>query len=112
MVNVASLFTWCYIGFGAVLQVPLVQVLRSWLSVPVLRYRCCYGNGFLLVWAAGIASSAKILWMMAAFSVLSVATAIYKPFAVIIAELAPDSLRGVWRLATNVGRLVISLVRF
>jgi len=27
-------FTWCYIGFGAVLQVPLV--LRSWLSVPVL----------------------------------------------------------------------------
>jgi len=33
--------------------------------------------------------------MMAAFSVLSVATAIYKPFApVIIAELAPDSLRG------------------
>jgi len=36
MVNVASLFTWCYIGFGAVLQVPLVQVLRSWLSVPVL----------------------------------------------------------------------------
>jgi len=54
------------------------------------------GN-WILCWATGIASSAKILWMMAAFSVLSVATAIYKPFApVIIAELAPDSLRGVY----------------
>jgi len=90
MVNVASLFTCCYIGFGAVLQVPLVQVLRSWLSVPVLTISMLlWGIGFFAEYGAGIASSAKILWMMAAFSVLSVATAIYKPFApVIIAELA------------------------
>jgi len=46
MVNVASLFTWCYIGFGAVLQVPLVQVLRSWLSVPVLTISMLRGIGF------------------------------------------------------------------
>jgi len=53
------------------------------------------GNWILLVWATGIASSAKILWMMAAFSVLSVATDLqFAP--VIIAELAPDSLRGVY----------------
>jgi len=43
---VASLFTWCYIGFGAVLQVPLVQVLRSWLSVPVLTIS-------MLLWGIG-----------------------------------------------------------
>jgi len=72
------------------------------------------GNWILLVWATGIASSAKIPWMMAAFSVLSVVTAIYKPFApVIIAELAQILCEVfIWRLATNVGRLVISLVRF
>lgn len=98
LVNVANLFTWCYIGFGAVLQLPLVQVLRSWLSVPVLMMSMLlWGIGFLLVWATGIASSARILWMMAALSVFSVASAIYKPFApAIIAELAPNSLRGVY----------------
>ena len=38
-----------------------------------------------------------ILGMIAAFSVLSIATAIYKPFApTIIAELAPESLRGIY----------------
>lgn len=97
-VNVASLFTWCYIGFGAVLQVPIVQVLRSWLSVSVLTISMLlWGIGFLLVWATGIVLAAQSLWMMAALSVLSVATAIYKPFApAIIAELAPDSLRGVY----------------
>jgi len=34
--SVANLFTWCYVGIGAVLQLPLVQVLGSLVKVQVL----------------------------------------------------------------------------
>ena len=96
--SVANLFTWCYIGFGAVLQIPIVQVLGSLLRVQVLMMAMVlWGVGFCLVWATGMVVSIQSLCMIAALCVLSVATAVYKPFApTIVSELAPESLRGVY----------------
>ena len=96
--SVANLFTWCYVGIGAVLQLPLVQVLGSLVKVQVLIISMLlWGVGFFLVWATGIVASLQLVCMSAALIVLSIATAIYKPFApTVIAELAPESLRVVY----------------
>lgn len=96
--SVANLFTWCYVGIGAVLQLPLVQVLGSLVKVRVLIISMLlWGVGFLLVWATGILASLQLVCISAALIVLSIATAIYKPFApTVIAELAPESLRVVY----------------
>lgn len=98
LANIANLFTWCYVGLGAVLQIPLVQILGSLLRVKVLMLSMLlWGIGFFLVWAAGIDSSIQLALVIAAFSVLSIASVIYKPFApAIVAELAPEGLRGVY----------------
>lgn len=98
LINVANLFTWCYIGFGAVLQFPIVQILSSLLRVRVLMISMLlWGVGFLLVWATALAGSMSIIWIIASLSVLSMATVIYRPFApTIVAELAPESLRGIY----------------
>ncbi|MBR8832676.1 MAG: MFS transporter [Stigonema ocellatum SAG 48.90 = DSM 106950] len=97
-VSVANLFTWCYIGIGAVLQLPLVQVLTSLLNVQVLMISMLlWGGGFFLVWVTHLIPSISVMGMIAAFSVLSITSATYKPFApAIIAEFAPESLRGVY----------------
>ncbi len=98
LVSVANLFTWCYIGIGAVLQLPLVQVLTSLLKVRVLMISMfLWSGGFFMVWATHLMPLSPIIGMIAAFIVLSIATVIYKPFVpAIIAELAPESLRGVY----------------
>ncbi|GAA6615819.1 MFS transporter [Scytonema sp. NUACC26] len=98
LVSVANLFTWCYIGIGSVLQLPLVQLLTSLLNVRVLTISMLlWGGGFVLVWVTHLIPSIALSGTIAAFSVLSIASAIYKPFApALIAELAPKSLRAVY----------------
>jgi MFS family permease len=98
LVSVANLFTWCYVGIGSVLQLPLVQLLTSLLNVRVLTISMLlWGGGFVLVWATHLMPSVAFAGTIAAFSVLSIASAIYKPFApALIAELAPKSLRAVY----------------
>ncbi|MBD2022337.1 MFS transporter, partial [Leptolyngbya sp. FACHB-36] len=90
--SVATLFTGCYVGIGAIAQVPIVQVLGSFPRVHVLMMSMLlWGGGFFLVWAISVHSMSTI----AALGVLSIATAVYKPFAAaIVAELAPPTLRG------------------
>jgi MFS family permease len=96
--SVANLFTWCYVGIGAVLQLPLLQVLGSLVKVQVLIISMLlWGVGFFLVWATGMVASLQLVCMSVALIVLSIATAIYKPFApTVIAELAPEPLRVVY----------------
>jgi MFS family permease len=96
--SIANLFTWWYIGLGAVLQVPLVQVLGSVPKVRVLGISMLlWGTGFILVWVSGTIASMQLVWAIASLAVLSVAATIYKPFApAIVAELAPKSLRGAY----------------
>jgi MFS family permease len=96
--SIANLYTWCYIGLGAVLQVPIVQVLGSMPKVRILGISMLlWGTGFILVWVTGTVASMQLVWAIASLSVLSIAATIYKPFApAIVAELAPESLRGVY----------------
>lgn len=96
--SIANLYTWCYVGLGAVLQVPIVQVLGSVPKVRILGISMLlWGTGFILVWVSGAIASMQFLSAIASLCVLSVAATIYKPFApAIVAELAPESLRGVY----------------
>jgi MFS family permease len=96
--SIANLYTWCYVGLGAVLQVPIVQVLGLVPKVRVLGISMLlWGTGFILVWVSGTIASMQLVWAIASLCVLSVATTIYKPFVpTIVAELAPESLRGVY----------------
>jgi MFS family permease len=56
-----------------------------------------WGTGFILVWVTGVTASMQLVWAIASLCVLSVAATIYKPFApAIVAELAPESLRGAY----------------
>ncbi len=98
LVGVANLFTWCYIGFGTVLQFPIVQVLNAVPKIRVLMLSMLlWGVGFLTVWVVGAIASFQLVSIVLALGVLSIATAAYKPFApAIVAELAPDSLRGIY----------------
>lgn len=96
--SIANLYTWCYVGLGAVLQVPIVQILGSVPKVRVLVISMLlWGTGFILVWVTGTIASMQLVWAIASLSILSIAATIYKPFApAIVAELAPESLRGVY----------------
>ncbi len=98
IVSIANLYTWCYVGLGALLQVPIVQVLGSVPKVRVFAISMLlWGTGFILVWVTGTVASMQVVWAIASLCILSIAATIYKPFApVIVAELAPESLRGVY----------------
>ena len=95
--DISSQFTWWYIGLGALLQLPLVQVLGSLRQVSVLMISMLlWGLGFLLVWLSGMVIAAPI-GMILSLGVFSIAGAAYKPFATaMVAELAPVSLRGIY----------------
>lgn len=100
--SVASLFTWCYIVVGAVIQIPLVQLLKQMPKVRALMLSMgLWAIGFGLIWWVGWGNSGTgtgvLLQVIAALIVLSIASTVYKPFApAIVAELAPASLRGVY----------------
>lgn len=98
MSNIANLFTWGYIGVGAVLQIPLVRLVRGLLPAQILMVSLLlWAAGFFLVWATSAISVLQVVCMLAALSVLAIATCIYKPIApTIVGDLAPHSLRGVY----------------
>ncbi len=94
----ANLFTWCYIGFGSLLQLPIVYLFGTWPRVRVLMLAMLlWSGGFILVWLTGNATSFQFLWAIAALCLLSLAAVTYKPFAAaIVAELAPAARRGAY----------------
>ncbi|MBD2777953.1 MFS transporter [Iningainema tapete] len=96
-VSIANLFTLFYVGIGAFLQLPLVQIFNSFLKVHVLMISMLlWCGGFILVWATHLILPPEI-GIIAAFIILSIASAIYKAFApTVVAELAPESLRGIY----------------
>uniref|UniRef100_A0A832M3E3 MFS transporter n=1 Tax=Oscillatoriales cyanobacterium SpSt-402 TaxID=2282168 RepID=A0A832M3E3_9CYAN len=96
--STANLFTWCYIGVGAVLQLPIAQLFKGLPKVRVLMLALIlWAAGFALAWATGTVPSAQFVWGVVTLCVMSLATIMYKPFAAaIVAELAPASLRGAY----------------
>jgi MFS family permease len=96
--EVANLFTWGYIGFAALLQIPAVQILGSfgWARALIVAM-LLWGGGFFCVWGLGSLAAVPVSQAIAVLAVLAIATVIYKPFSVaFIAELAPVSLRGTY----------------
>lgn len=96
--STAGLFTWCYIGAGAVLQLPIAQVFKRFARVQVLMIALVlWAIGFSLVWVTGTMPVAQFAWGILALLVMSLASITYKPFAAaIVSELAPPSLRGAY----------------
>ncbi len=94
--STANLFTWCYVGLGAVVQLPLAQALGQFRRTRVLMGAILlWAAGFCLLWAAGSFASAQFAWAILGLCLLSVASVAYKPFSVaIVSDLAPESLRG------------------
>ena len=96
--SVANLFTWYYIGVGTVLQLPIAHFFSGLRRVHVLMLSMVlWATGFLLIWITGTVSTAQIGWGIAALCTMSVAATMHRPFAAaIVAELAPESLRGAY----------------
>ncbi|MBE9110210.1 MFS transporter [Nodosilinea sp. LEGE 07298] len=96
--STASLFTWCYIGVGAVVQIPTTTLLAPLRRIWVLSGAIAlWGMGFALLWAAGTFAGAQFIWAVVALCLLSVASVAYKPFFIAtVSDLAPPSLRGAY----------------
>lgn len=95
--DISNQFTLWYIGFGALIQLPLVQALSRLRQVSVLMISMgLWIAGFVLVWAVGPVTTGPVGTAIA-LAVLSLAGAAYKPFApALVAELAPESFRGIY----------------
>jgi MFS family permease len=98
LASTASLFTWCYIGFGTLLQLPLAQAFSSFKHTRVLMIAMVlWAVGFFLVWVTGIAPAYQYTWGVVALCTLSIASVLHKPFAAaLLSELAPPSLRATY----------------
>lgn len=114
--STASLFTWCYIGVGAVLQIPTTSILTPFRRIFVLMgAMVLWAVGFALLWAAGTFAEAQFVWAIIALCLLSLASVAYKPFFVAtVSDLAPPNLRATyvavssqcWTMGYFIGPLV------
>ncbi|MBW4472853.1 MAG: MFS transporter [Stenomitos rutilans HA7619-LM2] len=96
--NVANLFTWCYIGVGTVVQLPIAHFFSGFQHVRVLMLSMVmWAVGFLLLWTTGTVATAQLGWGIAALCTMSIAATLHKPYvAAIVSELAPPALRGAY----------------
>ncbi|XGV99083.1 MAG: MFS transporter [Leptolyngbya sp. BL-A-14] len=96
--SIATLFTWCYIGVGTVVQLPIAHLFSSFQHGRVLMLSMVlWAVGFLLLWTTGTVTTNQLGWGIAALCTMSIATTLHKPFvAAIVSELAPPSLRGAY----------------
>ena len=96
--STAGLFTWCYIGVGAVLQLPNTSILTPLRRIFVLMgAMVLWAFGFALLWAAGTFAEGQFIWAIVALCLLSLASVAYKPFFVAtVSDLAPPNLRATY----------------
>ncbi|MBM0744206.1 MFS transporter [Phormidium sp. CLA17] len=116
LADTASLYTWCYIGVGAVAQLPIAQAFTAVSRIRVLMIAMLLSSlGFCLLWLTGTFAIYQYWSGVAVLCVMAIASVTYKPFAAaIVSELAPESLRGAyvavssqcWALGYFVGPLV------
>lgn len=94
---ISGLFTWNLI-LSVLTQLPLARYLNR-LSRPrvLMVSACAWAIGFLLVGLMGISENFGLLWAILALGGVAIATVIYAPAASsLVANLAPESLRGVY----------------
>jgi MFS family permease len=96
--STANLFTWFYIGVGAVVQIPIANLLAPVRQVVVLMgAMVLWGIGFTLLWVTGSFAETQFIWGIVALSLLSIASVTYKPFFwSMVSDLAPPTLRGIY----------------
>ncbi|KAM3106302.1 MFS transporter [Phormidesmis sp. 146-33] len=96
--NIASSFTWWYIGLGAVLQIPIAHLFAPLGNIRALAVSMgLWSGGFGLVWLMGGLASVQPPVQIGALGVLAIATILYRPFAAaLLSQLAPPSLRGIY----------------
>jgi MFS family permease len=101
--STANLFTWCYIGVGAIVQLPIAQLFTSFPRVRVLMVSMLmWAMGFFLLWAAGTFGSGQFFWSMGGLAILAIASVSFKPFAVaIVSDLSPAAWRGAYTAVSS-----------
>jgi MFS family permease len=96
--TVSNLFTFGYVGLGALLQVPVIKVISKLSYLTSLTISIgIWGLGFFLIWLLKYSPNTGELYQIAVFGVFAIATIIYKPTSSAwISQLSPPSLRGVY----------------
>lgn len=94
---ISRLFAWHIIA-ATLLQLPIVRLLNRFTRARVLMFSLLlWASGFICVWMTGVTSELPIAWATVALTVLALALVSFTPSAsALIAELAPESLRGVY----------------
>jgi MFS family permease len=95
--TVSNLFTFGYVGFGAVLQIPVIRLIAGLSYLKSLMISIVvWGLGFGVV-SLWHPIDGSLIAALVAFGIFAIATVIYKPTsATWIAELAPPNLRGAY----------------
>ncbi|MEB3291924.1 MAG: MFS transporter [Synechococcales bacterium] len=95
---VSSLFTWGYVGLGALIQIPVVRLITKFSYLRALMLSMIiWGIGFLVLGGLGQPTQAITGSELLVLFIFAIATDIYKPTSSAwIAELAPVKLRGVY----------------
>jgi MFS family permease len=95
--TVSNLFTFGYVGLGALLQIPIIKAIARLSYLQALMSSIAIwgvGFGLLGLWHP---TTQPIVAALAAFAVFALATVIYKPTSSAwIAELSPPNLRGAY----------------
>jgi MFS family permease len=95
--TVSKLFTFGYVGLGALLQIPAIRLIAGFSHLKSLMISIVvWGLGFITV-ALWHPIDGNLIAALGAFTIFAIATVIYKPTsATWIAELAPSNLRGAY----------------
>lgn len=94
---ISGLFTW-HIALAAICQLPTAWILNRFSRIAGLSLSfLIWGVGFILVWITGSMSDNTLIWAGLTLGVMSLGMVTYTPVASgLVAELAPESLRGVY----------------
>ena len=94
---ISGLFTW-HIAFAAICQLPTAWILNRFSRIAGLSLSfVIWGIGFICVWVTGNVSDHTLIWAGLTLGVMSLGMVTYTPVASgLVAELAPESLRGVY----------------
>jgi MFS family permease len=94
---ISGLFTW-HIALAAICQLPSAWLLNRFSRITGLSLSfLIWGMAFILVWVTGNVSNNTLVWAVLTLSVMSLGMVTYTPVASsLVAELAPESLRGVY----------------
>jgi MFS family permease len=94
---ISGLFTW-HIALAAICQLPTAWILNRFNRIAGLSLSfLIWGVGFILVWVTGSMPDHTLIWAGLTLGVMSLGMVTYTPVASgLVAELAPESLRGVY----------------